>query len=83
MVFISLWCSEFVSSRTRNAGRDDDNVSSCECLLHAIVFGEVSVNLRHGGDVGQVGGDTGGVDDIVEREVVDLLARFEEEGERL
>ena len=69
--------------RTRNSGWDDDNVSSRERLLHAIVFGEVSVDLRHGGDVGQVGGDTGGVDDVVEREVVNFLARFEEEGEWL
>ena len=31
----------------------------------------------------QVGGDAWGVDDIVEGEVVDFLARFEEEGEWL
>jgi hypothetical protein len=29
--------------------------------------------------VGQIGGDTWGVDDIVEAEVVDELARLEEE----
>jgi hypothetical protein len=33
--------------------------------------------------VGQIGGDTGGVDDIVEAEVVDERAGLEEEGEGL
>lgn len=36
-----------------------------------------------GGDVRQVGGDTGSVDDIVERELVDEGRDLEEEGQRL
>ena len=36
-----------------------------------------------GGDVRQVGGDTGSVDDIVERELVDEGREREEEGQRL
>lgn len=36
-----------------------------------------------GGDVGQVGGNTGGVDDIVEGELVDKGAELEEQGQGL
>ncbi len=36
-----------------------------------------------GRDVGEVGGDARGVDDIVERELVDERAELEEKGQRL
>ena len=37
----------------------------------------------NGGDVREIGSDTGGVDNIVEGELVDERAGLEEEGERL
>ena len=66
-----------------DAGWDDDDVSTGEGLFHAIVVGEVAVDLGNRRDMRQIGGDAGGVDDIVEGEVVDLLVRLEEEGEWL
>ena len=68
---------------TWDAGWDDDHVCSSEGLLHAIFCWEVAVDLRHGTNVGEVRGDAGGVDDIVEGEVVDEWAGLEEEGEWL
>jgi hypothetical protein len=38
---------------------------------------------RRGGDVGQVGGNTGSVDDIVEGKLVDKRRGLEEERQRL
>lgn len=69
--------------RTGNAGGDDDNVGSRKRLLHSIIGGEVAFDFGDGGDVGQIGGNTGSVDDIVEGEVVDLFAGLEEERQRL
>lgn len=37
----------------------------------------------NGGDVREIGGDTGSVDNIVEGELIDERAGLEEEGERL
>jgi hypothetical protein len=68
---------------TGNASRDDNDVGAGEGLLHAIVGGEVALDLGDGGDVGEVGRDAGRVDDIVERELVDVRARLEQEGEGL
>lgn len=69
--------------RTGNASGDDDDVGTGEGLLHAIVGGEETVDGGNRGDVGQVGGDTRRVDDIVQREVVDVGGGLEEQGERL
>jgi hypothetical protein len=41
------------------------------------------VTYSHGGDMAQIGGDAGGVDDIVEGELVDERAGLEEEGQGL
>ena len=68
---------------TGNAGGNDHNIRALESLLHTIVLGEVTIDLRDGGDVGQIGGDAGSVDDIVERKVVDQRAGLEEEGQWL
>lgn len=68
---------------TGNASGDDNDVSASEGLLEAIVGREEALDLGDGGDVGKVGGHTGGVDDIVEGEVVDVRAGLEEEGQRL
>ena len=68
---------------TWDASRDDHHVRTSERLLHTIVCWEVAFDLRHGGDVGEISSDAGSVDDIVEREVVDERAGFEEEGEWL
>jgi hypothetical protein len=68
---------------TWDTSGDDDHVCSGEGLLHPIVCWEVSVDLRHGGDVRQVSRHTWGVDDIVEGEVVYERAGLEEEGEWL
>jgi hypothetical protein len=68
---------------TGNASGDDDNVGASEGLPHAIVGGEEALDLGDGGDVGEIGGHAGGVDDIVEGELVDERAGLEEEGQRL
>ena len=65
---------------TGNTSRDDDDVCAGECVLQAIIFGEVALDLGNGADVGEIGGDTWGVDDIVKGELVDERARLEEEG---
>ena len=68
---------------TGNASGDDDNVSASEGLPHAVVGGKEALDLGDGGNVRKVGGHAGGVDDIVEGELVDERASLEEEGQRL
>lgn len=68
---------------TRDASRDDNDVGISEGLLHAIIGGEVALNLSNGGDVGEIGGNAWCVDDIVEGEFVDERAGLEEEGQWL
>jgi hypothetical protein len=68
---------------TGNASGDDDNVSASKGLPHAVVGGKEALDLGDGGDVRKVGSHTGGVDDIVEGELVDERAGLEEEGQRL
>jgi len=68
---------------TRDTSRDNNDIRAGERLLHAIVGGEETLNAGNSRDVGEVGGDTGSVDDIVEGEVVDERARLEEEGQWL
>lgn len=46
-------------------------------------MGSVSSTYGLGGDVGEIGGNTGGVDNIVEGELIDERAELEEEGQRL
>jgi len=40
-------------------------------------------SYRGGGNVGQIGSNARGVDDIIESELVDQLAGLEEKGQRL
>ena len=68
---------------TGNACGNDNYVSASEGLLEAIVGGKEALDLGDGGDVRKVGSHTGGVDDIVEGELVDERAGLEEEGQRL
>lgn len=70
-------------SLTWDSSRNDHDVRPGQRLLHAIVGWEVAVDLRDGRDVGEICGDTGGVDDIVEAKVVDERARLQEEGQWL
>jgi hypothetical protein len=68
---------------TGNTSWNDHHIRTSERLLHAIICWEVSVDLRHRANVGEIRRDAGGVDDIVEGEVVDEGAGFEEEREWL
>jgi hypothetical protein len=72
---------------TRNASRNDNDVCSCQSLLHAIIGREVAGNFLsclsnetpvgsgrtygYRGDMGKVGCDAGSIDDIEEGELVD------------
>lgn len=67
----------------RNARRDDDDIGAGESVLQAVILGQEASELGHRGDVGEIGRDAGGVDDIVESELVDERAGLEEEGEGL
>jgi hypothetical protein len=67
----------------RNAGGNDDDVGIFERLLVTIVRAEEALDLSIARDVGQVGSDTGRVDDIVERELVDERGELQEKGQRL
>jgi hypothetical protein len=66
-----------------NAGRDDDDVGILEGGLCAVVGGEVAADFGLGGDVGKVGSNSRGVDNIVQSQLVDVGAGLEEERERL
>ena len=69
---------------TWDSSGNNDNVRALEGLLDTLsILWQVPVDLGDGGNVGQVGGHTGGVDDIVERELVDERAGLEEEGQWL
>ena len=68
---------------TGNTSRDDNDVSTGQGLGETVISREETVNGGDGRDVREIGGDTGSVDDIVEREVVDKWAGLEEEGQRL
>ena len=68
---------------TGNASGDDNDVSASESLLEAIVGRKEALDLGDGGDVGEVGGHAGSVDDIVEGELVNERASLKKEGQRL
>lgn len=68
---------------TWNTSGNDNDVSASKGLLQTIVGWEVAINGGNRGDVRQVGGDTWGVHDIVQREVVDERRGLEEEGQWL
>lgn len=70
-------------SLTGNTGRDDDNVGILEGGLGSVIGGEEAGRLGLGRDVGQIGRDPRGVDDIVERELVNKRGELEEKGEGL
>jgi len=58
-----------------------DLLPQSQCLLFTLQPRKVAYG--NGGDVGEIGGDTWGVDNIVESELVDKRASLHEEGERL
>jgi hypothetical protein len=66
-----------------NTSGDDDNVGTGKGLLGTVVGGEEALNGSGGVDVREVGSNTLGVDDIVERELSDRGVELEEERERL
>lgn len=70
-------------SLTGNTGRDDDNVGILERSLGSVIGGEEAGRLGLGRDVGEIGRDSGSVDDIVERELVNKRGELEEKGEGL
>ena len=68
---------------TGKAGGDHDDVGVLEGSLEAVVGGEVAGGDGGGGDVGEILSNTGGVDDIVQGELVDEGARLEEQRQGL
>jgi len=66
-----------------NTGGDDDDVGILEGSLGALVGGQEAAHFRVGRDVRQIGRDTGGVDDIVERELVNEGRELQEQREGL
>jgi hypothetical protein len=67
----------------RNASGDDNDVRILEGGLGAIVGWQVSGDFRLRRDVGEIGCDAGGVDNIVESQLVDEGACLEEKREGL
>jgi hypothetical protein len=67
----------------RHAGGNDDDLRSLECAGEAFVGREVSLDDCGRVDVGDIGGDAWGVDDIKEGKLCDGMVRLEEEGEGL
>lgn len=57
---------------------DDDDVGTGQGLLESVILGEVTSDLGLGGDVGEVSGNTGGVDDIVESKLGHVRRELEE-----
>lgn len=57
-----------------DAGRDDNNVRAGQCLLQAIIRREVALDFSRGGDVGEIGGNARGVDDIEEAQLCETLS---------
>lgn len=65
-------------SLTGNTGGNDDDVGILQGGLGPIIGRKEASYLRLGGDVRKVGSNTRGVDDIVERELVDKRGQLEE-----
>jgi hypothetical protein len=61
-----------------DTGGDNDNVGAGQSVLETVILGEVASDLSLGGDVGEVSGNTGGVDDIVESKLGHVRREFEE-----
>lgn len=69
---------------TWNSSRNDNNVRALEGLLDTLTaIGKVAIDGGNRGNVREIGGDTGSVHDIVEREVVNERAGLEEKGQWL
>jgi len=68
---------------TGNAGGDDNDVSILESNLGTIIGRKKARDLGLGGDVGKVSSNTGGVDNIVESELINEGGELEEEREGL
>ena len=48
----------------RYTGGDNNDIGTSQGLLETVIGGQVTSNLGGSGDVGEIGGDTGGVDNI-------------------
>lgn len=69
---------------TWNSSRNDNNVRALEGLLDTLTaIGKVAIDGGNRRNVREIGGDTGSVHDIVEREVVNERAGLEEKGQWL
>ena len=55
--------------------RDDDDVSTLQGLCKTIIGRQVSLNLGWGRDMGEIGSNSRGVDDIVETKLRRSLVR--------
>lgn len=58
---------------------DDNNLSTGKGLLKTALLGSVSRHLRVGGDVGQIGSNTGSSSQIVEGQTGDILVQLEKQ----
>lgn len=64
---------------TWDPSRDDDNVCALERFLDTVpILRQVSLNLSDRRNMREVGGDTWGVDDVVESELVDERTGLEQ-----
>lgn len=63
-----------------NTSRDDNNIGASKSVLQAVILGQVTGDFSDGGDVREIGSDTGGVDDIVESKLIDKRACLQQEG---
>lgn len=72
-----------ISQLTRNASRNNADVSTSQGKLETIVFWQISSDLCDRGDVGQISSDTRSIDHIVEGKLVDEWGGFAEKGQWL
>lgn len=66
-----------------NSGWDNNDIGILESELGSILLWQVAGDFSAGGDVGEISGNTWGVDNIVESELIDERAGLEEEGQWL
>jgi hypothetical protein len=68
---------------TRNASWDDNDVGIGEGLLGSVILWQVTGDLCWGGDMGEIGRNTWGVDNIIESQLINVWGVLEEEGQWL